>query len=195
VPPKTPPDEFPLSSKRTIRGSRSLAREKVLQILAAIVNVDVDFDVVFPHVFFRQFTFDAGESDGSQRILRADEVHELEADVPIAWTQPDIDFAAELIRQTRVRYDYLQKVTEEHAKHWALERIAYIDSILLAMALAELISFPEIPPKVTIFEAIELAKKYSTDKSGTFINGILDAAYKALREKGEVNKTGTGLVT
>jgi N utilization substance protein B len=65
----------------------------------------------------------------------------------------------------------------------------------MRLAVAELIACKDIPVKVTINEVIELAKRYSTDKSGTFINGILDAVVLELQEKGLIAKTGRGLVS
>jgi N utilization substance protein B len=63
------------------------------------------------------------------------------------------------------------------------------------LAVAELTSCDDIPVKVTINEVIELAKRYSTDKSGTFINGILDAIIADLEAQGKIHKSGRGLVT
>jgi N utilization substance protein B len=62
------------------------------------------------------------------------------------------------------------------------------------MALTELVAFPEIPKKVTINEAIDIVKRYSTPKSGRFINGILDSAAKKLTDEGRIIKKGTGLL-
>ena len=66
-------------------------------------------------------------------------------------------------------------------ENWEFERIALVDRLILRMALCELLHFDEIPPKVTINEAIDLAKKYSTDKSPAFVNGVLDAVLKKLQ--------------
>jgi len=70
--------------------------------------------------------------------------------------------------------DWADRVIGELAEHWKVERIALIDRILLRMALVELREMPDTPVKVAINEAIELAKKYSTGESSSFINGILD---------------------
>ena len=69
-------------------------------------------------------------------------------------------------------------VIEKRLKNWELQRIAVIDKVILRLALAEILYFSDIPPEVSINEAIELAKKYSTEKSSKFINGILDAIYR-----------------
>lgn len=75
-----------------------------------------------------------------------------------------------------------------------MERIATLDKILLELAIAELISCPDIPIKVTINEAIVLAKRYSTDKSGVFVNGIIDSVLSELKESGQISKMGRGLI-
>ena len=69
-----------------------------------------------------------------------------------------------------------------------------IDLIVLRMALCEFLYFEEIPTKVTINEAIEIVKKYSTAKSGRFVNGILDASLLELIKQGKIKKTGRGLI-
>ena len=72
---------------------------------------------------------------------------------------------------------------ESHAKNWSFSRIAIIDRLILRLAITEFIHFPDIPPKVTIDEAVELAKKYSTGKSGRFVNGMLDSILNDLKKK------------
>jgi N utilization substance protein B len=80
------------------------------------------------------------------------------------------------------------------ATNWDVDRIAPIDKAVLRMGIAELLFFTEIPTRVTINEAIDIAKRYSTDKSGVFINGMLDAAVTLLRDEGKLNKSGRGLM-
>jgi transcription antitermination protein NusB len=75
-----------------------------------------------------------------------------------------------------------------------VERLPLTDRMILEMAIAELLEFPNIPVKVTINEYIELAKNYSTPNSRQFINGILDVISKELKEKGSVKKSGRGLI-
>jgi transcription antitermination factor NusB len=72
---------------------------------------------------------------------------------------------------------------KEILENWELDRVAIIDKVILRMAIAEIIFFDDIPPQVSINEAIELAKKYSTARSGKFINGILDAVYRKQKNK------------
>ncbi len=90
--------------------------------------------------------------------------------------------------------DEFDQMIAKKIKNWEIERLALIDKIVLRMGICEFKYFPEIPPKVTINEAIELAKKFSTERSGKFVNGVLDAIYNELKEKGELIKQGRGLV-
>lgn len=86
-----------------------------------------------------------------------------------------LTFAQELADRADRTREQLDQTIKEHADRWDLERIAFLDRIILRMAICEILFFPDIPPRVTINEAIEIAKKYSTEKSDKFINGILDA--------------------
>lgn len=82
----------------------------------------------------------------------------------------------------------------EQLKNWDLERIALVDMIIMKAALTEMIHFPGIPVKVTINEFIEIAKRYSTLKSGKFVNGNLDRLAEKLKENGVIRKSGRGLI-
>jgi transcription antitermination protein NusB len=87
-----------------------------------------------------------------------------------------------------------QDLIAKNTRNWEVERLALTDRIILEMAIAELISFPNIPVKVTINEYIELTKNYSTPKSRQFINGILDVISKELKTSGVMKKSGRGLI-
>jgi transcription antitermination factor NusB len=84
------------------------------------------------------------------------------------------EFAVHLIRGTAERMDEINGLNREVAQNWDIERMAVIDRNVLRMATYELVYCPDIPPKVSINEAIELGKRYSTQNSGGFINGVLD---------------------
>ena len=83
---------------------------------------------------------------------------------------------------------------ETKLQNWEMERVMGIDMILMKMAICEFTEFEEIPLKVTINEYIELAKYYSSTKSGLFINGLLDKIILELKEEGRLNKIGRGLI-
>lgn len=103
-------------------------------------------------------------------------------------------FAERLFLMTLQISDIADAEIEKHIKNWEIERLAVIDRLVLRMAICEFINFDDIPPKVTINEAIEIAKKYSTSKSGRFVNGILDAVLESLSADNRITKTGRGLL-
>jgi N utilization substance protein B len=106
----------------------------------------------------------------------------------------DKDFANSLVCQVIAHEKELDKLIKDRVTNWEMNRIALIDKILLRMGLCELFYFPDIPPKVSINESIEIAKIYSTAGSGKFVNGILDAVLSDLKKSGKLQKTGRGLV-
>jgi len=79
-------------------------------------------------------------------------------------------------------------------ENWEFDRVALIDKLIIRMATAEIMFFPEIPPKVSINEAIEIAKVYSLKNSGSFVNGILDSILNELKNNNKLSKTGRGLL-
>jgi len=103
-------------------------------------------------------------------------------------------FAERLFFETLNNRQQLDEVIKLHISNWDIDRLNVTDKIILRMALCEFLHFEEVPTKVTINEAIEIAKDYSTAKSGNFINGILDAALVQLSEEGEIQKSGRGLI-
>ncbi len=103
-------------------------------------------------------------------------------------------FARELVNKTLSNESALERKIKSRVDNWELDRIATIDKLLLKIGIAELLYCPDIPPKVSINEVIEIAKDFSTSNSGKFINGILDAILSDLKEKGELNKIGRGLI-
>lgn len=109
-------------------------------------------------------------------------------------SEEDLDFAMELFEKAAVNYDSNLEVIEQFTRNWDIERIAFMDNIIMVTAMAELVSFPSIPVKVTLDEYIEIAKYYSTASSSTFINGVLDKVVTTLTEEGRINKSGRGLI-
>ncbi|MBT8195316.1 MAG: transcription antitermination factor NusB [Bacteroidia bacterium] len=103
-------------------------------------------------------------------------------------------FLEKLFKEVLNHHDDYEMMIEEKAKNWEIERIAMIDTILLKMALTEIMHFPTIPPKVSMNEYIDISKDYSTPKSRIFINGLLDKLMHDLKSEGKVVKTGRGLI-
>jgi N utilization substance protein B len=87
-----------------------------------------------------------------------------------------------------------KELIAKNTKNWEVDRLPLTDRVVLEMAIAELINFPNIPVKVSINEYIELTKEYSTPNSRQFINGILDVIAKELKGSGAVKKSGRGLI-
>ena len=111
-----------------------------------------------------------------QHDLRGEELMD-ELDEFLRTEAPDRstgDFALYLVRGTVKRRDEIDDVIRSVAQNWDLERMAVIDRNILRIATFELLACADIPPKVSINEAIELGKRFSTQNSGGFINGVLD---------------------
>ncbi len=107
----------------------------------------------------------------------------------------EFQFAKELLHAVVRHQEELDAIISSKTTNWQFERIAVIDMLLLRMGICELLYFPDIPPKVSINEAIDIAKTFSTEKSGQFVNGILDAVFESLRTSGKLMKTGRGLIS
>ncbi|HCE56473.1 MAG TPA: transcription antitermination factor NusB [Prolixibacteraceae bacterium] len=114
--------------------------------------------------------------------------------MPLFKDEDDREFAKELFRKAIVNHDEIQQLIKVHSSNWDVERIAFMDILIMQLAITEFLYFPSIPTKVTMNEYIELSKYYSTEKSRNFINGILDKTLKDLKKEGKIKKTGRGLV-
>ncbi len=114
--------------------------------------------------------------------------------LPFFKDEEDREFAKNLFRKSILNHQELKKIVERHTVNWDIERIAFIDNMILELAMVEFLYFPSIPTKVTLNEYIELSKYYSTQKSRNFINGILDKSLKALKKEDKIVKIGRGLI-
>jgi len=115
------------------------------------------------------------------RALYAREINDSDSDESVdsllneaSLSEKNTDFARNYINLVAKNKDWADKIISGLAKNWDIKRIAELDLIILRMAMVELKFMPDIPKKVALNEAIELAKKYSTEESPSFINGILD---------------------
>lgn len=106
----------------------------------------------------------------------------------------DQAFVKELFRKAILNYDEYLSYIEKFTQNWEVERIAYMDNIIMVVAISELVNFPSIPVKVTLDEYIDIAKFYSTRNSSVFVNGVLDKAIAVLKEEGKISKSGRGLL-
>ena len=100
----------------------------------------------------------------------------------------DQEFARRLFRRTILNSDYYRHLVSENTKNWDLDRVAFMDVVIMQIALAEILSFPNIPVSVSLNEYVEIAKLYSTPKSGGFINGTLDGIVNSLKKENKLTK-------
>jgi transcription antitermination protein NusB len=114
--------------------------------------------------------------------------------LPLFKNDEDKEFATSLFRNVILHRNEYDKLIESFTRNWDVERIAFIDLLILEMAINEAVVFPSIPTRVTINEYLEIAKLYSTEKSSVFINGLLDKIFKHLKEEQKIVKAGRGLI-
>jgi N utilization substance protein B len=108
--------------------------------------------------------------------------------------EDDKNFARMLFTQTILHNKEFEKSISDKTRNWEVDRIALMDILILKMALAELITFSNIPVKVTINEFIDISKEYSTPKSKQFVNGVIDKLAADYKENGKIVKAGRGLI-
>jgi N utilization substance protein B len=115
------------------------------------------------------------------------------AEVTGNWAE-DKEFIINLFQQTIRHDEQYQELISKKTQNWEPERIAMMDTLLMKMAIAEFINFTSIPVKVTINEYLEISKEFSTPKSNSFINGILDKILYELKAANVIKKVGRGLI-
>ncbi|TFG91201.1 MAG: transcription antitermination factor NusB [Syntrophobacterales bacterium] len=100
-------------------------------------------------------------------------------------SQEAVEFSTQLIECTLDHLSEIDALIKTCSEHWSLDRMSKVDRNILRTAVCEFLYFDDIPPKVTLNEAIDIGKNYGSDNSGSFINGILDAMYSKLWGKDE----------
>ena len=157
--------------KKSILNNEDL--ENTLEEQSIYWNDDLDFVVSFVIKTIKKFE----EESGIEQAL-----------MPMFKDEEDADFARKLFRSVVGNRTNYSALIDEHTKNWEFGRIAFMDVVIMEIALAELINFPTIPVNVTLNEYIEIAKTYSTEKSGTFINGVLDNIVSQLKKENKLIK-------
>lgn len=153
--------------------------ESLLEEQSIYWNDDLDFVVSMILKTFKKFK---EYSDERQALL------------PMYKDDEDRQFTKDLYRKVVLNHSDNVVLIKQHTVNWDIERIAFIDNLILELALSEFLYFPSIPTKVTMNEYIELSKYYSTEKSRNFINGILDKTLKDLKKTNKIQKAGRGLI-
>jgi N utilization substance protein B len=122
-------------------------------------------------------------------IKRFDEKNKANQELlPEYDSEEDRDYARKLFRATIMNGNEYQRYMSEASRNWDFSRLAYMDIVIMQIAIAEMLTFPSIPISVTINEYVELAKLYSTPRSAGYINGMLDAIARHLIETGRLLK-------
>jgi transcription antitermination protein NusB len=139
-----------------------------------------------------------------EKVVQALYAHELSGDplehvnqcvlTGLETNKPALEFAKKLVAETVAHSAEIDTIIRARVANWDFKRIAILDRLILRMGICELLYFREIPPKVTMNEAIELAKLFSTEKSGQFVNGVLDAVLADIKNNGP-ESLSTGAVT
>ena len=150
----------------TTKKTRREVREKAMQVLYAYEISKEPIEMLLETIAGEEHNDDEDLYRFAQALVYSELNHRAEADM--------------LIR--------------EKSQHWNFDRIATLDLVLLRMGIVEFIYFPEIPVKVSINECVDIAKRFSTDQSGRFVNGMLDSIQAALVEQKRIKKEGRGLV-
>ena len=109
-------------------------------------------------------------------------------------SEEDPQFVKTLFEKTLVNFGEYQRYIEKFTANWDIERVVFMDNLIIGTAMAELLNFPSIPVKVTLDEYIEISKYYSTPGSSVFINGVLDKIVESLTAEGRIKKAGRGLI-
>ena len=130
----------------------------------------------------------------SRTILSMREHHEAIKLMPQFKSEEDLDYAKALLRNAIAGFERISLLLDNSMQNWDIERVALMDQIILVTAIAEAENFPSIPVRVTMNEYIDIAKCYSTDSSGSFINGLLDKIISRLTDEGKIVKSGKGLL-
>ena len=157
--------------KKTILTNEEL--ENTLEDINLYWNDDADIVVSFILKTIKQFEEEEGVSQALQPMFKDEE---------------DKDFATTLLLETLREEHKYRALIDEHTKNWEIDRIAFMDIIIMQIALAEIYNFPNIPVNVTLNEYIEISKTYSTEKSSTFINGVLDNIVTKLKKENAITK-------
>ena len=100
----------------------------------------------------------------------------------------DMEFARKLFHNAITNAEQYRELMSSNSKNWDMSRLAFMDVVIMQVALAEIMTFDDVPLSVTLNEYVEIAKHYSTVKSGSFVNGMLDTITKKLRQENKINK-------
>lgn len=178
---------------RSIDSEKNIIRYIFRQIILKTPEIDQSFEALFLHWITDKEVLKAMVAKTFKNFSSENPSENRLVEITPNWEE-DRYFVIQLLQQT-IRYEHeYQNLISENAKNWDSDRLALMDTLIMRMALVEFEHFSEIPIKVTLNEYIDLAKQYSTHKSGVFVNGILNKILVDFKEQGRVNKHGRGLI-
>lgn len=152
---------------------------QVLEEQSIFWNDDVEFVIGMIIKTFRSFK---AKSEDEEQLM------------PLFKNEDDRDFVKRLFRKAVLNHKEHEELIAGFTKNWDVERVAFIDIVVMSIAISEMIEFSDIPVRVSLDEYIEIAKFYSTQKSNIFINGVLDKLVNHLKNEGKIKKVGRGLI-
>lgn len=153
--------------------------DQVLEERSIFWNDDLEFTVRMVEKSLRKYKGDSNPAVPVYPLFKDDE---------------DKQFVSRLFRNVILHHREYEKMIDNHTKNWDVERIAFMDILIMELAIAEMVDNESIPTRVSFNEYIEIAKYYSTEKSSNFINGILDKIIQELKQDNKIVKRGRGLI-
>lgn len=152
---------------------------QILEEQSIFWNDDIEFVIGMIIKTIRSFK---ASNNGEEKLM------------PLFKNEEDRDFVKRLFRKSILNHKEYEGLISKYIKNWDVERVAFMDIVVMSLAVTEMVEFSEIPIKVSLDEYIEIAKFYSTQKSNVFINGILDRLVEHLKKEGKIKKVGRGLI-
>ena len=179
--------DYMADTDESYEADRELWRKLYRQLIQENENLD---QLLEEQSLYRNVDKEVVDTFVLKTIKRFDPKNKSKQDLlPEYKDQEDKDFAMKLFRATILNADQYQRYMSETSRNWDFSRLAYMDVVIMQIAIAEMLTFPNIPISVTINEYVDLAKLYSTPKSGGYINGMLDSIARYLVSTGKLMKT------
>ena len=159
-------------------------------------NDEILKSIFFEHIFFRDFYLEENEIEAEKQkqkeYLTKEEIVDLLADAKIKWRDEDIIFGKKLLNECEKYFEFITTIIKNVSENWDYDRINIIDKTIIIICCSEMIGFSDIPVRATINEAVELAKKFSTDKSFIFVNAVVEKIKKHLMDENLIQKSERG---
>lgn len=178
--------DYIASSEDSYNDDRELWRK----LYKALIQNNDDLDAILEEMsLYWNYDKEIVDTFVLKTIKRFEESNGIKQELlPEYDNEEDKDFARRLFRATILNANDYQRLMSEASRNWDFNRLAYMDVVIMQIAIAEMLTFPSIPVNVTINEYVDLAKLYSTPKSAGYINGMLDAIARHLISTGKMLK-------